>query len=156
MSTEPKPWMVNGVPVNPLKVHTEGGLVSMQLSDGTIRTETVASLRRQAGPRSPQWLQDMITATEKSNADLGLQMINDSIARTRRAFTPQSIAEAYGELDELRADNARLQRQIDHFNRTHGDCGAELHDLREENAELRTRIQELEGVEQYHGKVARS
>jgi hypothetical protein len=68
-------------------------------------------------------------------------------------FTPQTIAEAYGELDELRAENARLQRQIDHFNRTHGDCGAVIHDLREDLAAALCRIQELEGIEQYLGKA---
>jgi len=59
-----------------------------------------------------------------------------------------TIAVASRDLNELRAENTRLRSQIDHLNRTHPDCGAQLFDLQEENAGLRARIQELtEGKE---------
>jgi len=101
------------------------------------------------------WPTEVVQATLDSAAETGLQIIRDSISRVDRLtnFTPQTIAEAYAELDELRRENARLRSQIDHLNRTHPDCGAVIHDLQEENAGLRARIQELEGVESYHGKV---
>ncbi|MGB3483981.1 MAG: hypothetical protein WBB07_17415 [Mycobacterium sp.] len=108
----PKPWVVNGIEVNPLELHRDGDLVSVQMADGRIFTEYVEDLRRRVGPKSPEWLQDLLNKSERF------------------------IREAYGipTVDteaELRRELATVTDERDALIRERDELADRVHDLEE-------------------------